>query len=103
MSLRTLIIDDEPLARQELQYLLERAGGVDVLAQGTNGIEAVELIRSHKGARNRLVELENCTDDELEELKKEFEKIREKSTRNVKGKADQVIATVEQEQVNREV
>src|SRR6201995_839691 len=48
MSLTVLIIDDEPLARQELQYLLERAGGVDVLAQGTNGIEAVELIRSHK-------------------------------------------------------
>src|SRR5579864_5282808 len=48
MSLTALIIDDEPLARQELQYLLERAGGVDVLAQGTNGIEAVELIRTHK-------------------------------------------------------
>jgi DNA-binding LytR/AlgR family response regulator len=48
VSLTALIIDDEPLARQELQYLLERAGGVDVLAQGTNGIEAVELIRTHK-------------------------------------------------------
>jgi two-component system, LytTR family, response regulator LytT len=48
MSLTALIIDDEPLARQELQYLLERAGGVEVLAQGTNGIEAVELIREHK-------------------------------------------------------
>jgi two-component system response regulator LytT len=48
MPLTALIIDDEPLARQELQYLLERAGGVDVLAQGTNGIEAVELIRTHK-------------------------------------------------------
>ena len=48
MSLTALIIDDEPLARQELQYLLERAGGVDVLAQGTNGIEAVELIAEHK-------------------------------------------------------
>lgn len=48
MSLRALIIDDEPLARQELQYLLERASGVEVLAQGTNGIEAVELIRMHK-------------------------------------------------------
>lgn len=48
MSLTALIIDDEPLARQELQYLLERTGGVDVLAQGTNGIEAVELIRAHK-------------------------------------------------------
>ena len=47
MPLTALIIDDEPLARQELQYLLERAGGVEVLAQGTNGIEAVELIRTH--------------------------------------------------------
>ncbi len=48
MPLSALIIDDEPLARQELQYLLDAAGGVDVLAQGTNGIEAVDLIRTHK-------------------------------------------------------
>jgi two-component system LytT family response regulator/two-component system response regulator LytT len=48
MSLTALIIDDEPLARQELQYLLEHVGGVDVLALGTNGIEAVDLIRTHK-------------------------------------------------------
>jgi two-component system, LytTR family, response regulator LytT len=48
MPLTALIIDDEALARQELQYLLERAGGVEVLAQGTNGIEAVELIRTHR-------------------------------------------------------
>ena len=48
MPLKALIIDDEPLARQELQYLLERAGGVEILAQGTNGIEAVELIREHR-------------------------------------------------------
>ena len=46
--LTSLIIDDEPLARQELQYLLEAAGDVSVLAQGTNGIEAVNLIRTHK-------------------------------------------------------
>lgn len=48
MPLTALIIDDEPLARQELQYLLDRAGDVHVLAQGSNGIEAVELIRTHK-------------------------------------------------------
>jgi len=48
MSLTALIIDDEPLARQELQYLLDRAGDVHVVAQGSNGIEAVELIRTHK-------------------------------------------------------
>jgi two-component system response regulator LytT len=47
-SLTALIIDDEPLARQELQYLLDAAGGVAVLAQGSNGIEAVELIRNHR-------------------------------------------------------
>jgi len=48
MPLTALIIDDEPLARQELQYLLDRDGDVTVLAQGSNGIEAVELIRTHR-------------------------------------------------------
>ena len=48
MALTALIIDDEPLARQELQYLLDRDGDVQVLAQGSNGIEAVELIRTHR-------------------------------------------------------
>lgn len=46
--LTALIVDDEPLARQELKYLLDRAGGVSVVAQGSNGIEAVDLIRTHK-------------------------------------------------------
>jgi DNA-binding LytR/AlgR family response regulator len=48
LALTALIIDDEPLARQELLYLLESAEGVEVLAQGANGIEAVDLIRAHK-------------------------------------------------------
>jgi two-component system response regulator LytT len=48
MSLKVVIVDDEALARQELQYLLEDAGNVEVLAAGSNGIEAVELIRTHK-------------------------------------------------------
>ena len=48
MALRVLIVDDEPLARQELQYLLETAGDVEVLGLGSNGIEAVDLIRMHK-------------------------------------------------------
>jgi two-component system response regulator LytT len=48
MSLTALIIDDEPLARQELQYLLERAGGIEIVGVGTNGIEAVELISRHQ-------------------------------------------------------
>jgi two-component system, LytTR family, response regulator LytT len=48
VPLTALIIDDEPLARQELQYLLDAAGDVSVVAQGDNGIDAVELIRTHK-------------------------------------------------------
>lgn len=47
-ALTALIIDDEPLAREELQYLLTEAGGVSVVAQGSNGVEAVDLIRSHR-------------------------------------------------------
>ena len=47
MSLSVLIIDDEQLARDELKYLLDSVGGVDVLAEGSNGIEAVNLIEEH--------------------------------------------------------
>src|SRR5580698_9676784 len=47
MSISALIIDDEQLARDELKYLLDSVGGVDVLAQGANGIEAVNLIEEH--------------------------------------------------------
>jgi len=46
--LTALIVDDEPLARQELLYLLGAVEDVEVLAQGSNGIEAVDLIRTHK-------------------------------------------------------
>jgi len=47
MNLSALIIDDEQLARDELQYLLDQDGGVDVVAQGTNGIEALDLIEEY--------------------------------------------------------
>lgn len=43
-----LIVDDEQLAREELTYLLENLGGVEIVAQGENGIEAVDLIRVHQ-------------------------------------------------------
>jgi two-component system response regulator LytT len=46
--LTALIVDDEPLARQELLYLLGAAEDVEVVAQGSNGIEAVDLIRTNK-------------------------------------------------------
>jgi two-component system LytT family response regulator/two-component system response regulator LytT len=47
LTLTALIIDDEQLAREELQYLLAQVGGVEVVAQGANGIEAVDLIEEH--------------------------------------------------------
>ena len=47
MPISALIIDDEQLARDELKYLLDSVGDVDVVAQGSNGIEAVDLIDEH--------------------------------------------------------
>ena len=37
MPLSAVIVDDEPLARRELHYLLGRVGDVSVVAEATNG------------------------------------------------------------------
>jgi two-component system LytT family response regulator len=47
VTLSAVIIDDEQLARDELAYLLKNIGDVEVVAQGKNGLEAVNLIREH--------------------------------------------------------
>ena len=47
MSLSAVIVDDEQLARDELAYLLKSVDGVDIVAQGKNGVEAVNLIKEH--------------------------------------------------------
>ena len=47
MSLSAVIVDDEQLARDELTYLLKGVEDVDVVAQGKNGLEAIQLIREH--------------------------------------------------------
>ncbi|HZD76799.1 MAG TPA: response regulator, partial [Acidobacteriaceae bacterium] len=44
MTLKALIVDDEQLARDELQYLLGSIEDVEVVAQGKNGIEAIALV-----------------------------------------------------------
>jgi two-component system response regulator LytT len=46
MPISALIIDDEPLAREELKYLLGSIGDVDVVGEGANGIEAVDLVET---------------------------------------------------------
>jgi two-component system LytT family response regulator len=53
MTIRTILVDDEPLATQGLQL---RAGGhddVEVVATAANGREAIRAIKTHK-ARPRL-------------------------------------------------
>lgn len=47
MPISTIIIDDEQLAREELSYLLKGVDDVEVVAQGSNGVEAIQLIREH--------------------------------------------------------
>jgi two-component system LytT family response regulator/two-component system response regulator LytT len=47
MSLSAVIVDDEQLARDELAFLLKSTGDIDVVAQGHNGLEAVNLIKEH--------------------------------------------------------
>jgi two-component system LytT family response regulator/two-component system response regulator LytT len=42
--LRTVVVDDEQLAREELCFLLGRLGGVEVVGQAANGIEAIKVI-----------------------------------------------------------
>jgi len=44
MDLRTLVVDDEQLAREELCFQLEQLGGVEVVGQAANGVEAIEAL-----------------------------------------------------------
>src|SRR5213083_1712813 len=44
MDLRAVLVDDEQLARDELGYLLDQIGGVEVLGQAGNGVEALTTI-----------------------------------------------------------
>jgi two-component system, LytTR family, response regulator len=43
-ELRTVLVDDEQLARDELGFLLGQVGGVEVVAQAGNGLEALSTI-----------------------------------------------------------
>jgi two-component system response regulator LytT len=45
MDLRIVLVDDEQHARDELAYLLGEVGGVEILDQAGNGLEALATIR----------------------------------------------------------
>jgi two-component system, LytTR family, response regulator len=47
-DLRTVVVDDERLAREELCFLLQQLGGVEVVAQAANGVEALRVIEEHQ-------------------------------------------------------
>ncbi len=53
-------------------FLIQNTQNRDALAMH---LKLDELIRAHKGARNALIELENLTDAELEELHQDFLRI----------------------------
>ncbi len=44
MDLKAVLVDDEQLARDELGYLLDQLGGVEVIGQAGNGVEALTTI-----------------------------------------------------------
>ena len=45
MGLRTVLVDDEQLARDELGYLLSQVDGVEVIGQAGDGVEALATIK----------------------------------------------------------
>ena len=44
VTLSTILVDDEELARDELKFLLEDFPEVDVIGTGSNGLEALDLV-----------------------------------------------------------
>ena len=48
MSIRTILVDDEPLATQGLQLRLQAFDDVEVVGTAANGREAIRQIKTHK-------------------------------------------------------
>jgi two-component system response regulator LytT len=46
-TIKTVVVDDEQLAREELCYLLGRVGGVEVVGQAADGVQALEIIEQN--------------------------------------------------------
>ncbi|HWX19216.1 MAG TPA: response regulator [Candidatus Binatia bacterium] len=47
MSIRTLIVDDEPLARERVRTLLKEEPDIEVIGECGNGAEAVAAVKKH--------------------------------------------------------
>jgi two-component system, LytTR family, response regulator len=44
LKIRTLVVDDEPLARERVRSLLESQGGIEVIGECADGLQAIEAI-----------------------------------------------------------
>jgi two-component system LytT family response regulator/two-component system response regulator LytT len=44
--IRAVVVDDEQLAREEVCFLLGELGGIDVVGQAANGVEALQVIEA---------------------------------------------------------
>ena len=47
-TITAIVVDDEPLARAELAFLLKAHPDIQVVAEGRNGLEAFQLIKEHQ-------------------------------------------------------
>jgi two-component system LytT family response regulator/two-component system response regulator LytT len=47
-ALRVVVVDDEQLAREELCYQLEQIDGIEIVAQASNGVEAIGAVERHE-------------------------------------------------------
>jgi two-component system LytT family response regulator/two-component system response regulator LytT len=47
-DLKTVVVDDEQLARDELCFLLRQLTGVEIVAQAGNGVEALRVIEEYQ-------------------------------------------------------
>lgn len=48
MKISTIIIDDEPLARNRLERFVEATDGAELLAVGSSGTQAIDLVKEHR-------------------------------------------------------
>jgi DNA-binding NarL/FixJ family response regulator len=47
-EIRVLLADDHEIVRQGIRYFLEEVGGVRVVAEACDGVEAVKLVEHHR-------------------------------------------------------
>jgi two-component system LytT family response regulator/two-component system response regulator LytT len=47
-GIRVVVVDDEQLARDELCFQLEQLGSTEIVAQATNGLEAIAAVERHE-------------------------------------------------------